>query len=1597
MIARRVEGVSEVRAFAAVRRSGEAKRLWLAYTPKTLAAERLKSAIHAHLPASMRPHDYLALDALPTLSNGKVSEQKLIDRLVATELDTQEVQFSATSNGVKDELLSMINALLGEDKATENNSAVRCGLDSIDAMKLTAQLRERFDIDLRLASVLESRNWGELASHIETLLNTNNSTGKHAAPSQDNHWLPLSAQQLPLWFLDQTGIQPEVYAVHSTLRCTGTLLSAAVEYALNALIHRNEILRTRYRISEAGDTCQVVLAPEPVICTSVDQSDSGITWEQARDKQLMQRFDLANDQLLRALVFRSRDDEHILMLHSHHIAMDGWSFDVLHAQFAEYYHHYCDATNAAGLANQIATVDMPEPDKYQYSDFIHWQKNANPQVLLSDTEHWCRVLAEPRESLDLPLDFQRPARPSHKGRSVVRLLDQNTTQCWTQLAHETHSTPFMVALGAVKSGLRAVLGVSDLLIGTPVSNRVEPRWQNMLGFFSNTVVLRTKSRDSDTLVDSVVQTRAVTLDALQHESVAFDLIVRSLNLQGSTSRNPLFDIYFMYKHQHESLPELPNLNLELVNQEMLDTAKFDLAIEIRPASHTQENDYELHLNYSVDLFHESTVDRLADELLSAMSAMAQQSNKPIISVLPLVDLAPGSAEPLQLATEPMPISDNGLLIHQRLDQVFHSRCLKEPASVALRHDECSINYQELDQLVDRITNCLNQSGVEPGDVVAVSLPRSIPQIAAALAVSRCEAVWCPIDPEYPVARKHYMLLDSHARCIISDSDVTDEKAPLAELLQIVVEPAVSPERFEPRVLNAQAVDTKDRQPDKSDISATHYRRNSKAAVLMYTSGSMGNPKGVLLSHRAIVNRFVWMWNQYPFDTDDVNVIKTSCSFVDSLWESFGALLGGVPSVLIKDSGVSDVASFLHALRSNKVTRVLVVPSLLSTMLDWLITHNEHLPDLKLCSCSGEVLSTQLASRFLEKLPHTRLLNLYGSTEVAADVTCQEIVPGQTLESLPLGTTIDGVSVYILDDQLNRVATGVSGEIAFSGLGLAVGYHGDAEFTAKKFTQLQGMGRVFLSGDTGHLDALGRLHFDGRRDRQVKIRGVRVDCHEIEHQINALPESAHSLVFAQGELDERYLCAVVQKSSSKQAFESFDKSALVKRLQSILPVHQIPDRYLIVDALPLLPNGKPDRHAAAELFHVTNSKPQQFMSSKTVVVNHDELPRASLSSSDRNASGQKLLLAPMLSIWQDILNNRSFKANDDFFEAGGYSLLAVKLVMRVNKEVLEQYNLEISIGDLLEKRTVSKVVAQLSDELIGDTEIVEDVRLESLGTLQQGTGSYHLFLVPPFGNTGLFFQKFASHVPKSISVHSFDMAVSLKHETLQSLSSMLVDEVLVVQPKGPWVIAAGCLGNILALEMAHQLKGRTGAECDLYLFDSNAPREGPGWKHVSRNRRSGIFHYASILRTEFARDYCRNLIRLKTRQMKARFDSGIRKYLEVQISQSNQFVNYKGLKGSADITFFRSSTYMKKPYIVERWSLLTTGDFTLHDFPNISHEQLLMADSPHWSKIARVVLQSRYLQSMGDSYLTKKADHFIASQAHSTGSKYKLTKSTSDVS
>lgn len=579
--------------------------------------------------------------------------------------------------------------------------------------------------------------------------------------------------------------------------------------------------------------------------------------------------------------------------------------------------------------------------------------------------------------------------------------------------------------------------------------------------------------------------------------------------------------------------------------------------------------------------------------------------------------------------------------------IFEEQVLKTPNSVAVKSDKGEISFEELNKRANQLSHYLLKKGIGRNSIAAVSSERSIDTIVCLMSVLKCGAAYLPIDPAYPVERINYLLKDSKADLLITQSsfinifDIDEEK--------LVCYDEISDKLIAERTENPQTgVDSK------------------SPAYIIYTSGSTGNPKGVVGTHRASINRFFWMWEKYPFKENEVCCQKTSLSFVDSIWEIFGPLLKGIKLVVIGNYELKDTEKFIHILVSEKITRIVLVPSLLRVMLDTMKMNSQSLPDLYYWFSSGEELTIDLYRNFKKLTPNSKLINLYGSSEVAADVTVFDTDETGDLPYIPLGSPISNCEIFILDEELNGVPIGEDGELYVSGECLANGYLHKDELTKERFIP-NPFGKyklMYKTGDIVRCHSNGNIEYAGRADNQVKLRGFRIELGEIESELCRIEGVSESIVLmVEGAGKSDYLKAFVVPKRN----EKVNPAEIRMTLAGKLPDYMIPSEFVLLDELPLTPNGKIDRNKLR-------------------------------SHSDGIKNQNKLVLQPeneteveVREIWKEVLSLNEIGVTENFFEIGGHSLTATKIISRIRYS----FEIEIPLKVIFDKPTIRG----LSDEII----------------------------------------------------------------------------------------------------------------------------------------------------------------------------------------------------------------------------------------------------------------------------------------------------------
>ncbi|MFE0652447.1 amino acid adenylation domain-containing protein [Streptomyces sp. NPDC059534] len=1030
------------------------------------------------------------------------------------------------------------------------------------------------------------------------------------SPRPAGSLVPLSPHQRSMWALDRVLPDGSLYNTHQGLRLRGPLDTAAVRTCLEATVRRHESLRTTFPgPPTAGQVVHAEHAPDFAVVDLPDTGDSPTErWEAAcllATEEAGRSFDLAAGPLFRARIYRLAEDDHLLLLVVHHIVNDGWSFDVILRELATGYPVAGHGTAAVQTALDESLGSLP----VQYGDFTTWlSRREEDGTAATELRARCEELAGVPVSLELPTDRLRPAMPSYRGGVAVRTLPSAVGDAARAYAREHGTSLFTVLLSAYKVLLHRYSGQKSFHVGTVVAGRTGPRTQHLVGLFANTIVLPTRIAPDDTYVDLAQREHRRLLAALEHQQVAFNDLVDALKPPRDVARNPLFQAFFLHRDADHAQWRLPGLTVEPLE---FDTGltKFDLSL----CTADDGTAIRLQLAYMTDLIDAATAERMVRHYEQLLTQLLAAPAAPIADADPLTEderralRAAGSGA--EVPREP-----------ETLVRLLEQTARRHPDRVAVSLAGAELTYAELHRRADALAARLRVLGAGPDRPVGVCLERSPELLVAVLGVLKAGSAYLPLDPGYPAARLDYMLADAGAGLLIG-SPRTPVELPEFRGSRVFVDPADGEDPVR---------DT----PDGTDVSAVPPVDPANLAYVIYTSGSTGRPKGVQVPHAGIVNRLLWMQEEYGLSEADRVLQKTPISFDVSVWELFWPLMVGARLVLAAPGGHLNPRYLARLVKDEQITVCHFVPSMLGTFLA--DPSARGCDSLRLVVCSGEALAPGLARQAGSAFPAARLENLYGPTEASVDVTSWDCGLGPRNGSVPIGRAITNTRALVLDDRLCPVPPGVIGELFLGGAGLARGYRGRPGLTAERFvpdpwSSLPGE-RLYRTGDLARMHPDGVIEYCGRTDSQVKVNGVRVELGEIETRLRELPEVGDAVVVLRD--DEkgrgRLVAHVVLTASDPAAPERLRRS-----LAEYLPQPMVPNTLVRHDELPRSPAGKADRLALANW----------------------PLEPATADRRERPEYASPLE-AELAGIWSRVLGVPSVAPGDNFFELGGDSLLAI---------------------------------------------------------------------------------------------------------------------------------------------------------------------------------------------------------------------------------------------------------------------------------------------------------------------------------------------------
>ncbi len=1189
----------------------------------------------------------------------------------------------------------------------------------------------------------------------------------------------LSFAQERMWFLHQLEPDRPLYHTPFALHLQGSLNVAAIEHAIDGLLARHEVLRTRI-VNQNGQPIPVPGAGCEL--EVVDLSGRGLHPEDDAVRETIHSlarrpFDLSYGAIRTALV-RLAPDEHVLLVTLHHISSDASSVRIIHRELAELYSSVVER-------RPPNLPDLP----IQYADYaLRQRRDLGGATLDRQLEYWRNQLADSPAVLPLPTDFPRPTRQRFRGSRVSFAVPVDVAAGLRQLGLETDATTFMTLLAAFQVLLARYSGQNDICVGTPVANRDLEDVEPLVGYFVNTLVLRTRLTGEPTFRELLREVRGVTLEALTHQELPFERLVAELRPDRDLSHSPLFQVMLVHYTKGGPRPVFAGLTTRRLPVSS-GAARYDLHLAINEPG----TSFNAVLEYDCDLFQPATIERLASHFNTLLAAIAAYPDRSVFEL----DLLP-EEERHRILVE---WNDTQREFPAAcLHELYEAQVARTPDAAAVIWREDAISYSELDRRADLLARHLQALGVGPDVPVALCLGRSPAMVVGALAVLKAGGAYVPLEPSAPRARLEFMLEDCGAPVIVIQEDLREQLPPCAATTVVLGPDGLA--------------DLPDATGSVARVVQPH-----NLAYIIYTSGSTGKPKGVCIEHHNAAAFIHWSCEAYTSEELAGVLASTSLSFDISVFELFAPLSSGGAIVL-----ADDLLAFPELPRRGDVTLVNTVPSAIAALL----TRHRLPPSVRTVNLVGERLEAWLVDRIYERGAVERVYDLYGPTETTVFATRALRVAGGPVT---IGRPIANTKAYILDTHGQPVPIGVVGELHLSGAGVGRGYWRRPELTAERFVpdpfDPHARGRLYKTGDLARFRADGNIEFIGRTDYQVKLRGFRIELGEIESVLASHPGIRQAVVELRDAGTER--ARLVAYCECPPA-NSPQPAELLEFLSRQLPDYMTPAQFVVLSQFPRTPNGKVDRKA---------------------------LPADGFTEPRCHTVGPRdPAEAAVLRLWRQTLDDSSLGVTDNFFDAGGHSLLAVRLFTMIE----QAFGRRLPLATLFEAPTPEKLARVLRDSGWKPP-------WSSLVPIQPAGARPPLFCVHGAKGNVLFYSQLAAELGPDqplFALQSSGLANdALPATQIEETAAQYVADIQSVQPRGPYYLGGFCIGAYIALEMAVQLQQQGEEVALLVSFNTDG-----AWKTV-RSFADGLrYHWRNLSRIPRERrvPYLRSRLRYRIRRI-----------------------------------------------------------------------------------------------------------------------------------
>lgn len=1192
--------------------------------------EKIASYLSSKLPDYMLPTFIVELDRIPLTSNGKVDKRALPD----PEINTSSQKSVNPGNELEEKLTKVWLDVLKIDSIGINDDFFEMGGHSLLAIRLMSVLRKELGLEINIGDIFEYPTISTLAGFLNSQATDNSIPAIKAAPRPEN--IPLSFSQERLWFIDQMEGSVQ-YHIPALFRLKGNLNVDALSESLQTIINRHEALRTVFRKKDSNAYQYVQEKDLWKLEVIDDVIGKDISELRNQVQQLIRKpFDLSIDHMLRATLIKLNEEEHLLLVTMHHIASDGWSMPVIVKEIASLYNSY-----DKGLPVGLPSLEI------QYADYAIWQRNyLQGEVLDKKINYWKNKLTGVA-ALELPTDHQRPSVHTTRGEVKGFNISKELTDKLNALSQEEGVTLFMVLLASFKILLQRYSGQEDICVGIPIANRAQQEVNDLVGFFVNTLALRSNVNADVSFKEFLQKVKETTMEAYEHQDVPFEKVVEAVVKERDLSRSPLFQVMFVL----QNTPDVPQLKLGglSLSAESYEhtTTKFDLSFSINE----NVNGLRVSVNYSTDLYIGKTIERMFghfEQLLNSIVNVPQ--NK--ISQLRILN----EVEEKQLLIDFNSTSENYPKDKSIID-LFEERVIKSPGDIAVIYDHKEVTYEEINRRANQLARFLSEKGIKGEMLVPICIERSIEMIVGIMGVMKAGGAYVPIDPEYPKDRMKFMLDDTKAILILA-SKQTKERIPkgIADIIELDGE--------------WQTIASQTDKGFQKKITP------HQLAYVIYTSGSTGKPKGVMIEHGGVVNLALSQAAALGLLPGMKTMQFASFGFDASCYEIFNTFLSGGTLVLPHKEDLLSIGKFADFITKNNVEVAVLPPSVQLNIKDVFGT-------LKTIISAGEPLNEVIAKHIQSK--GIRLINAYGPTEntVCATLTDDPIKE----DTISIGKPISNVKVYILDKSNSLCPVGVPGEICIAGSQVARGYLNRADLTAEKFItdpfDKTSNSKLYKSGDIGRWLDDGSIEYLGRIDDQVKLRGYRIELGEIENVLLQSGLINQSIVLAkQNNKGDKRLVGYVVKGD-----KDFNKEEVVAYLHSRLPEYMVPALWVEMEKFPLTPSGKIDKKAlpdpdATALLSNDYVAPRNELEQKLVLIWQDLLALRKVGVYDNffELGGHSLLAMRLLTAINNELQEEVLQIKD-IFKFPTINELSKYLEIQLNRQSQEEDSTEFELIDL----------------------------------------------------------------------------------------------------------------------------------------------------------------------------------------------------------------------------------------------------------------------------------------------------------------------------